>query len=150
MPSKKSPVGSPPAAVPAELSVTAPDRARSTRPAAKASGAVVAKTPIRQPRPNTDVGAKVERAEKSEKAKAGQRLVRDSFTIPKSEYAVLQQLKQRAIALARPAKKSELLRAGIAALHTLNDKAFLAALSAVPCLKTGRPKASAGTGRKQG
>lgn len=68
------------------------------------------------------------------------KLVRDSFTIPKDEYAALTALKQRSIKLAQPAKKSELLRAGIRALSALSDKALLAALKAVPSIKTGRPK----------
>lgn len=75
--------------------------------------------------------------------KVKHKLVRDSFTIPKSEYLVLQALKERAADLKRPVKKSELLRAGIAALQGLTDKAFLAALGAVPSLKTGRPKGDA-------
>ena len=77
-------------------------------------------------------------------AKAKHKLVRDSFTIPKSEYTVLEGLKLRAANLARPVKKSELLRAGIAALHAMADKAFLAALNEVPSLKTGRPKGANG------
>lgn len=67
------------------------------------------------------------------------KLVRDSFTIPKAEYAVLEALKVRAANLARPVKKSELLRAGISALNGMSDKAFLAAMNGVPSLKTGRP-----------
>ena len=70
------------------------------------------------------------------------KLVRDSFTIPKSEYMVLDGLKVRAANLTRHVKKSELLRAGIAALNAMSDKAFLAALNDVPSLKTGRPKSS--------
>jgi hypothetical protein len=70
------------------------------------------------------------------------KLVRDSFTIPKSEYVVLDGLKVRAANLARHVKKSELLRAGIASLNVMSDKAFLAALNGVPSLKTGRPKGS--------
>jgi hypothetical protein len=73
-------------------------------------------------------------------AKPKHKLVRDSFTIPKSEYAVLQDMKARANGLKRPAKKSELLRAGIALLAALGDSAFLAALAKIPSLKTGRPK----------
>jgi len=69
------------------------------------------------------------------------KLVRDSFTIPKSEYQLLDALKLRAAALKRPTKKSEILRAGIAALNAMADKALLAALNSVPSLKTGRPKA---------
>ena len=67
------------------------------------------------------------------------KLVRDSFTIPKFEYAILEQLKSRAMGLERPTKKSEMLRAGIAALQAMTDKAFLATLNSIPSLKTGRP-----------
>ena len=67
------------------------------------------------------------------------KLVRDSFTIPKAEFAAIETLKTRAIALGTSVKKSELLRAGLMALQGLNDAAFKAALSAVPTLKTGRP-----------
>jgi hypothetical protein len=70
------------------------------------------------------------------------KLIRDSFTIPKLEYVVLDALKERAGKLARSAKKSELLRAGIKALAAMPDAAFLAALAAVPTIKTGRPAAA--------
>jgi hypothetical protein len=73
-------------------------------------------------------------------AKRKQKLIRDSFTIPKDEYLVLEQLKQRALRSGHAAKKSEILRAGIAALNGMSDSVLLAALSAVPSLKTGRPK----------
>ncbi len=73
------------------------------------------------------------------------KLVRDSFTIPKMEYAVLDELKQRALRLTRAVKKSELLRAGVKALAAMPDAAFLAALKTVPTIKTGRPS----TGREQ-
>lgn len=72
--------------------------------------------------------------------KVKHKLVRDSFTIPKVEYVVLEGLKQRAAELKRPTKKSELIRAGIAALKKLGDAEFLAAVNGVPSLKTGRPK----------
>jgi hypothetical protein len=67
------------------------------------------------------------------------KLVRDSFTIPKAEYAVLQDLKQRAAKLGRPVKKSEVLRAGVNALAAMGDPALVAALATVPAIKTGRP-----------
>jgi hypothetical protein len=41
------------------------------------------------------------------------KLVRDSFTIPKVEYALIDELKRRAAKLNSPIKKSELLRAGV-------------------------------------
>lgn len=67
------------------------------------------------------------------------KLVRDSFTIPKAEFAAIETLKTRAIAMGTSVKKSELLRAGLMALQGLSDAAYKAALSAVPTLKTGRP-----------
>jgi hypothetical protein len=79
--------------------------------------------------------AKAGKADKAKKPK----LVRDSFTIPKPEYAVLEELKLRAAKLGRPTKKSEVLRAGVQALAAMGDAAFLATVSAVPAVKTGRP-----------
>ena len=70
------------------------------------------------------------------------KLVRDSFTIPKAEYAVIEALKLRAAKLGRPAKKSEVLRAGVQALAGMGDAAFLDAVGAVPVVKTGRPAGS--------
>jgi hypothetical protein len=70
------------------------------------------------------------------------KLVRDSFTIPKDEYAGIDVLKMRAGKLGRLAKKSELLRAGLKALAAMSDKELLAALAAVPPIKTGRPKSA--------
>lgn len=69
------------------------------------------------------------------------KLVRDSFTIPKTEYAAIDELKTRAIALGTSVKKSELLRAGLMALVGMSDAAFKAAVAAVPTLKPGRPQA---------
>ena len=70
------------------------------------------------------------------------KLIRDSFTFPKDEYQAIAGLKQKALGLKHSAKKSEILRAGLKLLNSLNDKAFLAALTNVPALKTGRPAKS--------
>jgi hypothetical protein len=70
------------------------------------------------------------------------KLVRDSFTIPKDEYVVIDSLKIRAGKLGQAVKKSELLRAGVKALAAMSDIQFKAALSNVPTIKTGRPKSS--------
>lgn len=103
--------------------------------------AAVKKTPARAPAPQA--AAKPARppapaAPKPEKPKKP-KLVRDSFTIPKAEYAVLDTLKERAAKAGLPAKKSEVLRAGVKALAAMGDAAFAAAMGAVPALKTGRP-----------
>ena len=73
------------------------------------------------------------------------KLVRDSFTIPKDEYLVIENLKQRALGLSHPVKKSELLRAGLKLLAGLSDAALRTALQAVPSIKTGRPTKEAQT-----
>jgi hypothetical protein len=70
------------------------------------------------------------------------KLVRDSFTIPKAEYAAIEMLKERALTLGQSVKKSELLRAGLMLLQGLNDAAYLNAMAAVPTLKTGRPSSA--------
>lgn len=113
---------------------TAKTPARSARPAAKKATPVRKAVPAAPAKPASTSGATKEAKPKKPK------LVRDSFTIPKTEYAVLDDLKQRAIKLAHPVKKSELLRAGIKALTAMSDAALLAALKAVPAIKTGRPK----------
>ncbi len=82
--------------------------------------------------PSTATGVKIHKAKKA-------KLVRDSFTIPKPEYLVLEELKQRALTLNHPAKKGELIRAGIKALAAMTDAAFMNAMKAVPAIKTGRP-----------
>ena len=66
-------------------------------------------------------------------------MVRDSFTIPKTEYAQIAEMKQRAMALGLEVKKSELIRAGLTLLKSISDTAFRKALGNVPTLKTGRP-----------
>lgn len=113
----------PPVAL-AKVAVKAPGR-----PVAKKSIATakVAAKPLVKP--------KVEKPVKVKKPK----LVRDSFTIPKAEYTVLDDLKQRAGKLSSAVKKSELIRAGVKALAAMSDAAFLVALKAVPAIKTGRP-----------
>jgi hypothetical protein len=69
------------------------------------------------------------------------KLVRDSFSLPKAEYANIDALKKRAMTMGVSAKKSELLRAGLMWLNGASDSALKAALTAVPTLKTGRPAA---------
>ena len=106
-----------------------------------------AKTPVKAKlSPQTKTAVKtavkpVSKPVKVEKAKKP-KMIRDSFTIPKTEYVVIDALKERAGKLSRAAKKSELLRAGVKALAAMSDAAFLAALTAVPTIKTGRPAAT--------
>ncbi len=68
------------------------------------------------------------------------KLVRASIAVPKPEYALLAELKRRAGGLAAPVKKNKLVRAGIQALATLSDAAFLGALRSLPECKPGRAR----------
>jgi hypothetical protein len=68
------------------------------------------------------------------------KLVRDSFTMPQDDFALIAALKERALGFKRPTKKSELLRAGLQSLAGLNDAALQAALDALAPLKPGRPR----------
>ena len=95
-------------------------------------------TPLKKPTPKPSQPAAAAKPAKAKKTK----MVRDSMTMPKAEYAVLAELKLRAATLASPVKKTELLRAGIKALSNMSDAGFLVALKAVPSLKTGRPSKS--------
>lgn len=53
-----------------------------------------------------------------EHARPGKR-VRDSFSMPAEDFALIAQLKERALLFHRPTKKSELLRAGLQLLANL-------------------------------
>ena len=88
-----------------------------------------------------DKADKVEKPEKAEKAaKPRVRMVRDSFTMPEADFALIAQLKAGATAVGRPAKKSELLRAGLRLLAAQPAKALLGALDSLEPVKLGRPK----------
>lgn len=73
-------------------------------------------------------------------AKLKQKLVRDSFTMPKPDFALIEMLKGRMVAYKRPTRKSELLRAGLHALMALPDVRLEAALDELAPLKAGRPR----------
>ncbi|HSI60949.1 MAG TPA: hypothetical protein VLA16_25555, partial [Ideonella sp.] len=119
-------------------------RKASAKPAAKKALPRAGK-----PADKTDKGAKAA----VKRAKAGQpqgsadkaaklrvKLVRDSFTMPQVDFDLIDALKKRALGFRRPAKKSELLRAGLRALAALDDAQLGAMLESLPLLKPGRPK----------
>jgi hypothetical protein len=118
----------------------APATTRKPKAQAAASGAPKAAKTAKAAKPaKTPKAQKAPKADKpADKAKKP-KLVRDSFTIPKNEFTVLEDLKLRAAKLGRPMKKSEVLRAGVMALAAMGDAAFLASVSGVPAVKTGRP-----------
>ena len=116
----------------------------TTRKSVATKKATAKKTAVKKasaPPATTKKTAKASATVQATKVKKA-KLVRDSFTIPKSEYVVIDSLKKRAITSGQAVKKSELLRAGIKALAAMSDIQFKAALSNVPPIKTGRPKKS--------
>ncbi len=126
-------------AVATKATPSAPVAAPAVKPVAAAAPQAAAKAPKPADWPLAATASKS--GGKPAKVKKP-KLVRDSFTIPKNEYSVLDDLKQRAGRLSSPAKKSELLRAGVKALAAMPDAAFLSALRVVPVVKTGRPSRS--------
>jgi hypothetical protein len=59
-----------------------------------------------------------------EKKSKKDEMVRDKFSLPESEYARLVKLKQQLLAQGIDVKKSEILRAGLAWLVTLDEQAL--------------------------
>jgi Arc/MetJ-type ribon-helix-helix transcriptional regulator len=68
-----------------------------------------------------------------------QRVIRDSFTLPANDYAILAVLRERGLKSGVHATKSELVRAGLQMLLEVNEAEFLAALQKLEKVKTGRP-----------
>ncbi len=122
------------------------------KPADEKSGAAVA-APDAQPVPtkaDKQKSAKPVDAAKvspvaGEKAKRvkKEKVVRDSFTMPKSDYEKIAVLKQKCLDAGVSVKKSELLRAGLLLLDSApTAEGLLVAVSAVETVKTGRPAKS--------
>jgi hypothetical protein len=86
----------------------------------------------------TSEAAVTSSAIKTNRAKK-EKVVRDSFTMPKSEYAKIALLKQKCLDNGLRVKKSELLRAALAMLDAAPDKRVVAAIKALEAVKTGRP-----------
>ena len=112
-----------------------PAQARKT-PTAPVKSAKTAKSPAAKTAPKATKPAKAPK--KPPKLKA--LLVRDGFTMPEADFALIATLKARALAAQRDAKKSELLRAGLHALAALDSASLVAALGALEPVKIGRPK----------
>ena len=83
--------------------------------------------------PSTAPGKKAKGAKK-------EKVVRDSFTMPKSDYDKIAALKLKCAENGVAVKKSELLRAGLLILATATAEQLIAAVGAVETVITGRPK----------
>jgi hypothetical protein len=121
----------------------------ASKPAAKPTAKTAAKTagkPAKQtaaaeapaaPAARTDSKAKRVKKEKEKVVK--DKVVRDSFTMPRSDYAKIASIKQKCLDNGLRVKKSELLRAALSMLDAATDKHIVDAVKALEEVKTGRP-----------
>jgi len=125
-----------------------PPAKASVKSVVKSAAKALASSPARKPAapraaakpPMVPMVPIIERAPTVEARPA---LVRDSFTMPENEYAVLLEVKQACLRAGVDVKKSELLRIGVALLGQLDVATLQGVLAALPQLKTGRPPAQA-------
>ena len=135
--------------------VKVPVKAAATTPVKKAIVKVAAKAPVKAvlaAKPATP--AKAVAAVNAPKAALAkpipatlakdkvrkEKLVRDSFTMPELEYAVLGQVKKACLAAGVEVKKSQLLRIGLLLLSHTDVKSLAKLISNLAPLKAGRPK----------
>jgi len=84
--------------------------------------------------------APAEAAAKKPKKEHKEKVVRDSFTMPQSEYQKIAAIKETCLKAGLPVKKSEVLRAGLKALVKMNAAQLKRSLAGLEKIKTGRPK----------
>ncbi len=128
----KNPAAATPAAPAKPITTAAAVEKASAKPARKAPAAAPEK-PAEAPKAEKPAKVKKQTPKKV-------KLIRDSFSIPETDYVLFATLKQRALAAGIDVKKSEVLRAALATLAKLDDAALVAAIGLVERIKTGRPK----------
>lgn len=114
------------------------------KPASKMTAKPVKKSPVAMPVKKISPApvAAVKETVKSEKAAKlakKPKVVRDSFTMPQSEYQKIGQIKALCLKSGLQVKKSEVLRAGVMALCAMSEAQLNKAMSALDKIKTGRP-----------
>lgn len=125
---KPKPAAAKPLSKPAAVKAPKP-LAKAAKPAAKPV------KPVDAPKP-AEAAAKVAvKAVKKPKLK----VVRDSFTMPHSEYLKIAEIKEIGLKAGLQVKKSEVLRAGVIALCAMDEAQLKQALSGLDKIKTGRP-----------
>ncbi len=117
----------------ADIVVKTPTKPRATRAAKQVTEPVTALEPAAAPEQGK--AAKPSKPAKIRRAK----LVRDSYTMPEAEHALITGLKKRCLSLGVAAKKSEILRAALAVLARLSDAEVALAIQGLAVIKTGRP-----------
>jgi hypothetical protein len=129
---------------PKTAETAAAEPAVSKRKATKAAADAAPETKVKatqEPVKSKTKAAPAESAAPEDKVKRPkkEKVVRDSFTMPKSDYEKIGLLKQKCLANGVHVKKGELLRAGLLILERANIEQLTAAVAAVETVKTGRP-----------
>ncbi|BBB67444.1 hypothetical protein UNDYM_3191 [Undibacterium sp. YM2] len=125
---------------PVKPAVVAVGKKVASKPAAELK--VAAKAPVKAPvraKPAARLPEAKPVAEVVEKVKKA-KLVRDSFTMPESEYAALGAVKKACLKAGVEVKKSQLLRIGVALLSKTDVPALKKLIAGLAPLKAGRPK----------
>ncbi len=135
---ESSPPNSP--AVKATADKSAAAKSAVAKPAvAKPAAPAAAKPVAKAAKPVAPQAAVSEAPGKAKKEGKKPKLVRDSFTLPESDYALFASMKARCLAKGVEVKKSELLRAALRQLSGLEDPMLIAVMAQVERIKTGRP-----------
>jgi hypothetical protein len=133
--------------------------AKPTKPATapkvkKVSTRAIAPAPLKAPKPGSvqnpesgkpkdakekKGGKKARKSNEGDNPAGKKKMVRDSFTMPAPDYALIGVLKSRTLASGTAVKKSELLRAGLVALAAMPPAHLIDLIAAMPQIKTGRP-----------
>ncbi|MFZ6845433.1 hypothetical protein [Undibacterium sp. RuTC16W] len=134
-----------PATKPATKSAVKPATKSATKktvakvkPVAKVAAAKSLKPAALKPASAKPVAAKAAVAAIAKVKK--EKLVRDSFTMPESEYEVLSSVKKACLSAGIEVKKSQLLRIGLVLLNKANVTELKTLINALAPLKAGRPK----------
>ena len=137
---KAAPAKAAPAArIPTESS-EAPARAAPPAGVAPTAPAPVAKPAADKAAAKPKKSGKKDQKSKGDDQPGGKnKLVRDSFTMPATDYALIGALKARTLASGTSVKKSELLRAGLNALAAMSPAQLIGLIASMPHVKTGRP-----------
>lgn len=147
----QSPAGADGSAEAAHVSTQTPQRkttavkaaraARAPKAAGKtgASKAAPVRKPSAKPRHSAEAESLSGAVEQKTRRAKKEKVVRDSFTMPKSDYEKIAGLKQKCLDAGVAVKKSELLRAGLLLLEGIPIDRLLEAIAAVETVKTGRP-----------
>lgn len=109
--------------------------AKRATPAARKPAATARRTATAKPAAKP-AAKPVKKAAAPKKVK----VVRDSFSMPQDDYALIAKLKEKALAGGLQVKKSALLRAGLQLLDKSSALQLKRVISGLTPIKTGRPK----------